>query len=77
MAQLLVRDLDDAVLDRLKERARHNHRSLQGEAKAILEASARTCTREEALETFQNWQKHFAGRDLSDSAEMIREDRDA
>jgi plasmid stability protein len=76
MAQLLVRDLDEAVLDRLKERARQNRRSLQGEAKAILEASAATYTREEALGTFQSWQEHFAGRQLSDSALLIREDRD-
>lgn len=76
MAQLLVRDLDEAVLERLKERARQNRRSLQGEAKAILEASAATYTRNEALETFRSWHKHFAGRRLSDSAMLIREDRD-
>ncbi|MDH3659730.1 MAG: hypothetical protein OEU92_06840 [Alphaproteobacteria bacterium] len=76
MAQLLVRDLDEAVLDRLKERARQNRRSLQGEAKAILEASAATYTREEALGRFHSWQEHFAGRELSDSASLIGEDRD-
>ena len=76
MAQLLVRDLDESILDRLKERARQNRRSLQGEAKAILEASAATYTRTEALGTFQSWQEHFAGRQLSDSAVLIREDRD-
>ena len=38
MAQLLVRDLDDRVVARLKERARRNRRSLQTETKAILES---------------------------------------
>lgn len=76
MAQLLVRDLDESVLDRLKERARQNRRSLQGEAKAILEASAAVYTREEMLGKFRGWQEHFGGRRLADSAELIREDRE-
>ena len=41
MAQLLVRDLDPAVVARLKDKARQNQRSLQGEVKAILEAGRR------------------------------------
>ena len=77
MAQLLVRDLNETTLERLKERARQNRRSLQGEAKAILEASAAAYTKDEALSTFRGWQEHFAGRQLSDSAALIREDRDA
>ena len=75
MAQLLVRDLDDATVARLKERARRNRRSLQAEAKAILEANAPRYTRDEALAVFRSWQSRFAGRALSDSAELIREDR--
>ena len=77
MAQLLVRNLDDRVLERLKERARQNGRSLQGEAKAILEGAAPRYTRDEALAVFRSWQSRFAGRALSDSAELIREDRDS
>ncbi|MEZ5935349.1 MAG: hypothetical protein R3F54_26185 [Alphaproteobacteria bacterium] len=69
--------MDEATLERLKERARQNRRSLQGEARAILEASAAAYTKDEALRTFHGWQEHFAGRRLSDSAELIREDRDA
>lgn len=76
MPQLLVRDLDEVVLDRLKDRARQNRRSLQGEAKAILEASAAVYTREEALRKFQSWREHFGGRRLSDSAALIGEDRE-
>ncbi len=76
MAQLLVRDLDEATLARLKERARRNRRSLQRAAKAILDAAAPRYTRAEALAVFQSWQSRFAGRAFSDSAELIREDRD-
>jgi plasmid stability protein len=42
MASLLIRNLDDAAVARLKERARQHNRSLQGEVKTILEAEART-----------------------------------
>jgi plasmid stability protein len=75
MAQLLVRDLDDHVMARLKEQARRNRRSLQAEARAILEAAALRYTKE-ALEVFQAWQRRFRARPMSDSADLIREDRD-
>lgn len=76
MGQLLVRDLDDAVVARLKERARSNRRSLQAEAKAILEAAAPRFTRDEALAVFRSWQERFRGQVLSDSVDLIREDRE-
>lgn len=76
MAQLLVRDLDPAVVARLKERARQNHRSLQGEVKAILEQAAETATREEALAMIDKWQRKWGERVFSDSTQLIREDRD-
>jgi plasmid stability protein len=48
MAQILVRGLDDAMVACLKDRARQNHRSLQGEVRAILEEAAPpTATRSE------------------------------
>jgi len=37
---LSVKQVDDEVAKRLRERAKRNHRSLQGELKAILEAAA-------------------------------------
>ena len=36
MAQILVRNLDDVVVDRLKQRAREEGRSLQSEVRTIL-----------------------------------------
>lgn len=44
MAALLIRNLDDATVTRLKQRARRNKRSLQGEVSTILEAAARPTT---------------------------------
>jgi plasmid stability protein len=40
MAALHVRNLDDAVIAALKQRAARNHRSLQGEVRSILEQVA-------------------------------------
>jgi plasmid stability protein len=40
MPAIHVRDLDDAIIAALKARAAKNRRSLQGEAKSILEAAA-------------------------------------
>jgi plasmid stability protein len=40
MAQLIVRRLDDGAKERLKARARQHGRSLEAEARAILEAAA-------------------------------------
>lgn len=77
MTQMLVRDLPPEVVGRLKERARSNGRSLQKEVRAILEGAAETYTMTEAREVTGRWQERFAGRKFSDSAELIREDRDA
>ena len=77
MKQVLVRDLDPAVVERLKERARSNGRSLQKEVRAILEGAAETYTMAEAREITGRWQERFAGQRFGDSAELIREDRDA
>jgi plasmid stability protein len=40
VAQLIVRRLDDGIKERLKARARRHGRSLEAEARAILEAAA-------------------------------------
>jgi plasmid stability protein len=42
LASLLIRNLDDAAVARLKARGRRHHQSLQGEVKSILESQART-----------------------------------
>jgi antitoxin FitA len=79
MAQILVRDLDDTLVARLKERARDNHRSLQGEVKAILEEAAAQASNAEVEAILDRWQRYWRqkGRTFSDSAELIREDRDS
>ncbi|MGA8273211.1 MAG: hypothetical protein WB919_16735 [Candidatus Sulfotelmatobacter sp.] len=41
MAQLVVRNLEDAVKTRLQRRARRNHRSMEEEVRDILRAAVR------------------------------------
>jgi len=40
MADVLIRDIDDKLLKRLKQRAARNDRSLQAELRAIIERGA-------------------------------------
>jgi plasmid stability protein len=74
MPHILVRDLDEATLKRLKARAKQHGRSLQGEVKVILEQAA-TLSVKEAREVAEEWQRQLRGRKFSDSARLIRADR--
>lgn len=76
MAQILVRNLEPEIVERLKERAEINGRSLQAEVAQILRQAARTKTMAEARAEAERIRRMFAGRALSDSTEMIREDRE-
>lgn len=76
MAQILVRDLDEAVVEELKARAAANNRSLQGEVKAILEdAAERRRARIRFREEMDAYQKEFftEGEMLPSSVEILRE----
>jgi predicted esterase len=64
-------------MERLKERARLNGRILQQEAEALLERSAETLTMREARRLAERWRHRLDGRSMSDSAQLIREDRDS
>ena len=75
MAQILVRGLDDDVVERLKQRAKAEGRSLAAEVRLILEDAAKL-DMATARRKLREFQKRFKGRMFSDSAELIREDRD-
>ena len=74
---ILVRGLDERTVQRLEEQARLNGRSLQQEVKKILERAAATLTMSEAHRLSEKWSRRLGGRLLSDSARLIREDRDS
>lgn len=76
MAQVLVRQLDDKVVERLKRRAKEHGRSLQSEVKTILEEAAPDYEAAwKRIERFRASLKR-SGRRFGDSAALIREDRD-
>ena len=74
MARILIRDLDDETVRRLKERAQRHGRSLQGEAKLILTRAA-GLSFNEARRLAREWHEKLVGRELPDSTELVREDR--
>ena len=74
MAQILVRDVDPAMLGRLKQRAKRHGRSLQGEVRLIL-VEATDLSLKEASAVSERWHKRLSGWRMSDSAALIREDR--
>jgi len=78
MGQILVRNMDEEVIERLKKRAKHDGRSLQAEAKLILEkaAYAPTVDMAEARKISEEFRRRFKGRKFPDTVELIREDRD-
>lgn len=78
MAQVLVRNLKDTVVARLKKRAAQRGRSLQAEVKQILEAAAAEADQTDVWKRIEQFRERMrrSGRTFSDSAELIREDRD-
>jgi len=74
MPDILIRGLDAKTVKKLKARAKRSGRSLQGEAKLLLEQAA-GIGGEEVAAMFDGWKQRFTGRKFSDSADMIDEDR--
>ena len=77
MPSILVRGLDAKTIRCLKERARFNGRSLQQEVKEILARAAGMLTMNEARRVSERWRHRLSRRSFSDSARLIREDRES
>jgi plasmid stability protein len=76
MANLLVRNLEPDVLKELKAAAKAHGRSLQAEIHEVLRnASVRHLAGTRRLSA--RWLKRLRGSTQSDSAALIREDRDS
>lgn len=72
---LSIKNVPDELVARLKERAKQNHRSLQGELMFLLDRSLRksgSITLEEIV--MRNQECGFSA--PSESAQLVREDRD-
>jgi antitoxin FitA len=76
MGQVLVRGLDDTVIERLRQRAESHHRSLEAELRVILEQVSRQVDVATARDLADRIRSRLEGRLHSDSAELIREDRE-
>lgn len=77
MAELLLTNLDDTLLHHLQDRARHHGRTPAEEARAIL-AEALCGKHADAWASVDAIYQRLAasGRPFSDSAGLLREDRD-
>ncbi len=74
---VLVRDIDEETLNKLKKKAATNNRSLQEELKSLLEMHAGPDIEEVRAMARESIRKYKAeGRKFSDSTKQIREDRE-
>jgi antitoxin FitA len=76
MPGLLVRDVEIDLLEKLKKRAKNNGRSLQNEVKSIITEVVEQKNTLSDIETADKIRRSLEGRKFSDSAALLREDRD-
>ena len=76
MAQILVRNLDTKTVARLKKHARENRRSLESEAKRVLENASNKMTLSEFRSTADRIRESLKDRTHTDSVLLLREDRE-
>jgi antitoxin FitA len=74
MPNVLVRDVEETVLQQLKRRAKENGRSLQNELQQMLRQFVEPDVLSDE-ETAAKIKESLRGRVFSDSAESLREDR--
>jgi plasmid stability protein len=75
MATALVRDLDDAVYERLKVRAAGNNRSLEAELRDILTLASKQVDVATARVAAEEMRRRLEGRPHSDSGQILAEER--
>jgi hypothetical protein len=77
MPDILLRDVPRQVADYWKERARQHNRSLQQELQSFMKDEEERARRgEDWWRRVDAFRGSLSGRTFSDSAELIREDRD-
>ncbi len=74
MARVLIRDLSQRTVERLKARAARNGRSLQAELQIIVERAAATDI-VESRAVAARIRRKLSGRKHSDSAALLADDR--
>ncbi|MBA3699430.1 MAG: hypothetical protein H0W78_11330 [Planctomycetes bacterium] len=78
MSTLTIRDVKPAVVRRLKERAKANHRSLEGEVRALLERESSKPTMEEWLKRADRLRAELPPWEpgMPTAVELVREGRE-
>ncbi len=76
MPNVLVRDVETTVLEKLKSRAARSGRSLQSEVQIILINAVRQAEPLSELETARKIRESLKFKNQSDSVELLREDRE-
>lgn len=76
MANLTIRNVSHEVVERLKYKAKQNGRSLEAELRELLKQAASRKTPEELLAIADRIAAMTLDVPQTDSAELIREDRD-
>jgi len=77
MGNLTIRNLDDRVINALKARAKSNQRSLEAEVRDLLTRQVDTRVRMANFrERSADIARMSAGTPQTDSAELLREDRE-
>lgn len=77
MPDVLIRNIDKKVLERLKEKSNNNNRSLQDELKKLLETHS-GIKNEEAINRVREIQEKYraSGKIFPDSSKEISDDRE-
>ena len=75
MKSISIRNVPNDVYAALQRMAKSNRRSLQEQIKLILEQEIKLSNRS-FLAAAAEWRNRVQGRKLSDTVEMIREDRE-
>ena len=75
MAQVLIRGLEDQIVESWKEQARRNGRSLESELRQTLTRLA-PITKADRAARAKAFRESLKGVKLLDSVELLREDRD-
>ena len=73
MPDILIRNVERQTLMRLKRRAQRHGRSLQSEAKLLLEQAAGS---DDVKAMLESWQGRLSGRQFGNSADLVHEDRE-
>ena len=77
MGDLSIKDVPEAQIVALRERAKRNHRSLQGELRAILDEVAPAPSKPKmTIEELSTYVRSLGLTSANEATKWIREDRD-